>query len=83
MGKTIKKNQTRAQVRGVRGARYIVRGKTFGIEDATSAGIAADMLSNGYRSGAEVKWNGGAYRLTVDYFGTGSLERLDIAGYGL
>lgn len=76
MGKTVKKNQTSKNVRGVRGGRYIVRGKTFAIEDATSAGIAYDMASNGYRDGATVRWNGGTYVLSADHFGEFSLQRI-------
>lgn len=76
MGKTIKKNQTQRTVRGVAGARYVVRGKAYAIEQASSETIADHMIDNGYRSGARARWNGAEYLLNVDYFGTGSLERV-------
>lgn len=76
MGKTIKKNQTQTKVRGVAGSRYVVRGKSYAIEYATSTNIAENMIDNGYRSGARVRWNGGEYILDVDYFGEGSLARV-------
>lgn len=75
MGKTIKKNQTQRSVRGVAGARYVVRGKSYAVEYASSDTIAEHMIDNGYRSGAQARWNGGLYILNVDYFGAGSLER--------
>lgn len=77
MGKTIKKNQTtKARVRSVFGGSYVVRGKRYDVAHASSESIADHMVQNGYRSGAQARWNGGAYILNVDYFGEGRLERV-------
>ena len=76
MGKTIKKNQVRKNVRSTFGGAYVVKGKTFAINDASSDAIAADMASNGYRAGAMVRWNGRAYRLARDIYGEFSLEHV-------
>lgn len=77
MGKTIKKNQTtKARVRSVFGGSYVVRGKRYDVQNASSASIADHMVQNGYRTGARVRWNGGEYELAVDYFGEGNLARV-------
>lgn len=77
MGKTIKKNQTtKNRVRSVFGGSYVVRGKRYDVNDASSSSIADHMVQNGYRSGARVRWNGGEYVLDVDYFGDGALARV-------
>ena len=76
MGKTIKKNQTQRNVRGVAGARYVVKGKAYAVENANSATIADHMVDNGYRSGARARWNGAEYILNVDWFGDASLSRV-------
>lgn len=77
MGKTIKKNQVRKNnVRSVFGGSYVVKGRKYSIQAATSDSIAADMADNGYRAGATVRWNGGEYRLNRDHFGEFSLERI-------
>lgn len=77
MGKTLKKNQpSKSRVRSVFGGSYVVRGKRYDVQHASSATIADHMIDNGYRSGARVRWNGGEYVLDVDYFGEGSLSRV-------
>lgn len=77
MGKTLKKNQTsKNRVRSAFGGSYVVRGKRYDVNNASSETIADHMIDNGYRSGAKARWNGGEYILNVDYFGTGSLERV-------
>lgn len=76
MGKTVKKNQVRKNVRSVFGGTYVVKGRKYSVQNATSASIAADMADQGYRAGATVRWNGGAYKLNRDVFGDYSLERL-------
>lgn len=76
MGKTIKKNQTTKSNRSTFGGTYVVKGKKFSLQNATSENIAAHMAGNGYRSGATLRWNGGAYRLTKDAYGDYSLERI-------
>ena len=77
MGKTIKKNQTsKNRVRTAFGGTYVVRGKRFDVPVASSDAIADHMVQNGYRSGAQARWNGGQYILNVDYFGEGSLARV-------
>lgn len=78
MGKTIKKNQTtKNRVRTAFGGSYVVRGKRFDVPSASSEVIADHMIDNGYRSGARARWNGGEYILNVDYFGEGSLSRVN------
>lgn len=76
MGKTIKKNQTQRNVRGVGGSRYVVKGKAYAVENANSASIADHMVDNGYRNGARARWNGAEYILNVDWFGDASLARV-------
>ena len=76
MGKTLKKNQVRKSVRSVFGGTYVVKGRKYSVQTATSASIAADMADNGYRDGATVRWNGGAYTLRSNHFGEFSLERI-------
>lgn len=77
MGKTIKKNQTaRNSVRSVFGGSYVVKGRKYSVQAATSDSIAADMADNGYRAGATVRWNGGSYKLTKNMYEEFSLERI-------
>lgn len=76
MGKTVKKNQVRKNVRSVFGGTYVVKGRKYSVQTATSDSIAADMADNGYRAGATARWNGGAYELTRNDFGEFSLTRL-------
>lgn len=78
MGKTIKKNQTtKNRVRSVFGGSYVVRGKRYDVAHASSESIADHMVQNGYRSGAQARWNGGLYILNVDYFGDSELARVN------
>ena len=79
MGKTVKKNQSTSKnrVRTAFGGSYVVRGKRFDVPTASSEVIADHMIDNGYRSGAQARWNGGLYILNVDYFGEGKLERVN------
>lgn len=77
MGKTIKKNQTaKRNARGVSAGTYVVRGRAYSVAYANAESIAEDMASNGYRHGAQARWNGGAYTLTKDVFGDYSLTRV-------
>lgn len=77
MGKTIKKNQSpKNGVRSIFGGSYVVKGRKYTVQAATSDSIASDMADNGYRAGATVRWNGGSYKLNRDHFGDFSLERI-------
>lgn len=76
MGKTIKKNQTPKIARTAFSGTYVVGGKRFTVPNASSEAIAAHMVQNGYRTGAQARWNGRAYRLTVDYFGDASIDQV-------
>lgn len=77
MGKTIKKNQTsKRNARGVSAGTYVVRGRSFSLPYANAESIAEDMADNGYRAGAQVRWNGGAYVLDRNSVGEFSLTRV-------
>lgn len=77
MGKTIKKNQTaKRNARGVSAGTYVVRGRAYSVAYANADSIAEDMVANGYRTGSQARWNGGAYVLERDVYGDHSLTRV-------